>query len=59
MINLEYSRANTIGTIAMARTADLNSATSEWFINTDNNTTFSALRTVAATPSLAGSSVLA
>jgi len=39
MINLEYSRANTRGTIAMARTAALNSATSQWFINTDNNTT--------------------
>jgi peptidyl-prolyl cis-trans isomerase A (cyclophilin A) len=38
MITLEYSRANTRGTIAMARTAALNSATSQWFINTDNNT---------------------
>ena len=38
MIALEYSRANTRGTIAMARTAALNSATSQWFINTDNNT---------------------
>lgn len=39
MIALEYSRANTRGTISMARTSALNSATSQWFINTDNNTT--------------------
>jgi peptidyl-prolyl cis-trans isomerase A (cyclophilin A) len=39
MIALEYSRANTRGTISMARTAALNSATSQWFINTDDNTT--------------------
>ncbi len=38
MINLEYSRANTRGTIAMARSSDVNSATSQWFINTHNNT---------------------
>jgi peptidyl-prolyl cis-trans isomerase A (cyclophilin A) len=38
-IALEYSRANTRGTIAMARTADANSATSEWFFNTVDNTT--------------------
>ena len=37
-INLEYSRANTRGTIAMARSANVNSATSQWFINTANNT---------------------
>ncbi len=33
-IALEYSRANTRGTIAMARTASPNSATSQWFFNT-------------------------
>jgi cyclophilin family peptidyl-prolyl cis-trans isomerase len=38
-IALEYSRANTRGTIAMARSGALNSGTSQWFINTDNNTT--------------------
>ena len=37
-IALEYSRANTRGTISMARTSALNSGTSQWFINTDNNT---------------------
>jgi peptidyl-prolyl cis-trans isomerase A (cyclophilin A) len=37
-IALEYARANTRGTISMARTQVLNSATSEWFINTDDNT---------------------
>lgn len=36
-IALEYNLPNTRGTIAMARTSDLNSATSEWFINTDDN----------------------
>ncbi len=35
----EYSRANTRGTISMARTSDINSATSQWFINTVDNTT--------------------
>lgn len=38
-VALEYSRANSRGTIAMARTASLNSATSQWFINTDDNST--------------------
>ena len=38
-IALEYNLANTRGTIAMARTSDLNSATSEWFFNTDDNST--------------------
>jgi cyclophilin family peptidyl-prolyl cis-trans isomerase len=38
-IPLQYSRANTRGTIAMARTNVLNSATGQWFINTGNNTT--------------------
>ena len=33
----EYSRANTRGTIAMARNPDPNSATSQWFINTVDN----------------------
>ena len=37
-IVLEYNLPNTRGTIAMARTAVLNSATSEWFINTVDNT---------------------
>ncbi|MBS0633010.1 MAG: peptidylprolyl isomerase [Verrucomicrobia bacterium] len=36
-IVLEYKLPNIRGTIAMARTSDLNSATSEWFINQDNN----------------------
>ena len=34
----EYSRANTRGTISMARQSDPNSATSQWFINTVDNT---------------------
>ena len=38
-ITLEYNLPNTRGTIAMARTGALNSATSEWFINTNDNTT--------------------
>jgi peptidyl-prolyl cis-trans isomerase A (cyclophilin A) len=38
-INLQYKLDNSIGTISMARTADKNSATSEWFINTSDNTT--------------------
>ncbi len=38
-IALEYNLPNARGTIAMARTAALNSATSEWFINTKDNTT--------------------
>jgi peptidyl-prolyl cis-trans isomerase A (cyclophilin A) len=38
-INLEYSRANTRGTIGMARTTDPNSATSGWYFNTTDNTT--------------------
>ncbi len=37
-IALEYNLPNARGTIAMARTASLNSATSQWFINTDDNT---------------------
>ncbi len=36
---LEYNLPNTRGTISMARTATLNSGTSEWFINMDDNTT--------------------
>lgn len=40
-IPLEYSIPNTRGTLAMARTAVADSATSEWFINgMDNSTTF-------------------
>jgi peptidyl-prolyl cis-trans isomerase A (cyclophilin A) len=40
-IALEYNRANTRGTISMARTGatNTNTATSQWFINTDDNTT--------------------
>lgn len=37
-IALEYNLPNLRGTIAMARTTQVNSATSEWFINTDDNT---------------------
>ncbi len=37
-IALEYNLPNTRGTIAMARTSVLNSATSEWFVNTKDNT---------------------
>ena len=37
-IALEYNLPNVRGTIAMARTSALNSATSEWFINTADNT---------------------
>jgi len=36
-IALQYNRDNTAGTIAMARTGDPNSATSQWFINTVDN----------------------
>lgn len=36
-IALEYNLPNARGTIAMARTSAQNSATSEWFINTDDN----------------------
>lgn len=38
-INLEYNQANARGTIAMARTTEPNSATSEWFFNVDDNST--------------------
>ena len=38
-VALEYNLPNVRGTISMARTAALNSGTSEWFINTDDNTT--------------------
>jgi cyclophilin family peptidyl-prolyl cis-trans isomerase len=37
-IAYEQGLSNMRGTIAMARTADLNSATSQWFINTVDNT---------------------
>ena len=36
-IALENKVSNQRGTLAMARTGDLNSATSQWFINTANN----------------------
>ncbi len=38
-IVLEYNLPNVRGTLSMARTAELNSATSQWFINTVDNTT--------------------
>ncbi len=38
-IVLEYNLPNARGTISMARTNVLNSATSQWFINTRDNTT--------------------
>ena len=42
-IALEYNLPNVRGAIAMARTSALNSATSEWFINTvDNSVTLGA-----------------
>ncbi len=37
-VALEYNLPNTRGTIAMARTSVLNSGTSEWFVNTKDNT---------------------
>ena len=37
-INLEYELPNARGTIAAARTADINSASSQWFFNTEDNT---------------------
>lgn len=37
-IPLEYNLPNIRGTLAMARTSDPNSATSEWFFNVDDNT---------------------
>lgn len=38
-IALQYSRANSRGTIAMARQAPPDTATSQWFINTTDNST--------------------
>ncbi|HTQ98687.1 MAG TPA: peptidylprolyl isomerase [Candidatus Acidoferrum sp.] len=38
-VALEYSLPNVRGTMAMARTSDLNSATSQWFVNLVDNTT--------------------
>ena len=38
-IALEYNLANARGTIALARTSDPNSATSQWFFNVDDNST--------------------
>lgn len=37
-VALEYALPNTLGTVAMARTSDPNSATDQWFINTVDNT---------------------
>lgn len=39
MIPLQYRMDNSFRTISMARTSDPNSATSEWFFNTVDNTT--------------------
>ncbi len=38
-VALEYNLANARGTLAAARTADINSATSEWFFNVRDNST--------------------
>ena len=38
-IALEYSLPNVRGTLSMARTSELNSGTSEWFVNAVDNTT--------------------
>lgn len=38
-VALEYMLPNTRGTLAAARTSEINSATSEWFINTQDNST--------------------
>jgi cyclophilin family peptidyl-prolyl cis-trans isomerase len=38
-VPLEYNLPNSRGTLAAARTPDINSATSEWFINTRDNST--------------------
>ena len=38
-VPLEYNLANQRGTLAAARTSDINSATSEWFFNVRDNTT--------------------
>lgn len=37
-VALEYKLPNARGTLALARTSELNSATSEWFFNVDDNT---------------------
>lgn len=37
-IPLEYGLPNTLGTVAMARGSDANSATSQWFVNMADNT---------------------
>ncbi len=39
-INNEFNRTNVRGTVAMAKTSDPNSATSQWFVNLSNNNTF-------------------
>ncbi len=38
-VNLEYNLPNARGTLAAARTSNVNSATSQWYFNTDNNST--------------------
>ncbi|HET6879120.1 MAG TPA: SdrD B-like domain-containing protein, partial [Pirellulales bacterium] len=38
-VNLEYSLPNIVGSVAMARTSDPNSATDEWFVNLVDNST--------------------
>ena len=37
-VRLEYREVNTRGTLAMARTSSINSATNQWFFNVTNNT---------------------
>lgn len=39
MVPLEYSHPNARGTLAMARTTDPNSATSQWYFNKNDNST--------------------
>jgi uncharacterized protein (TIGR03437 family) len=38
-VRLEYREANARGTLAMARTSSINSATNQWYFNVTNNTT--------------------
>ena len=42
-INLEYELPNARGTIAAARTADINSASSQWFFNTEDTVSYTHL----------------
>jgi cyclophilin family peptidyl-prolyl cis-trans isomerase len=38
-VSLEYNLPNVVGSVAMARTSDPNSATDQWFVNLVNNST--------------------